>query len=74
MTRRTLHLVLAHELVHALQHQYLPLDSILHDSTDADRQAAAQAVLEGQATLVSLVALVPGMDLTSNDAFWDDVS
>jgi hypothetical protein len=66
----TLHLVLAHELVHALQHQYLPLDSILHDSTDADRQAAAQAVLEGQATLASLVALVPGMDLTSNDAFW----
>lgn len=68
--KATLHLVLAHELVHALQHQYLPLDSILHDSTDADRQAAAQAVLEGQATLASLVALVPGMDLTSNDAFW----
>jgi hypothetical protein len=66
----TLHLVLAHELVHALQHQYLPLDSILHDSTDADAQVAAQAVLEGQATLASLVALVPGMDLTSNDAFW----
>jgi len=68
--KATLHLVLAHELVHALQHQYLPLDSILHDSTDADRQAAAQAVLEGQATLASLVALVPGMDLTGNDAFW----
>lgn len=66
----TLHLVLAHELVHALQHQYLPLDSILHDATDADRQAAAQAVLEGQATLASLVALVPGMDLRTNDAFW----
>jgi AcrR family transcriptional regulator len=66
----TLRLVLAHELVHALQHQYLPLDSILHDSADADAQAAAQAVLEGQATLASLVALVPGMDLTTNDAFW----
>jgi hypothetical protein len=65
-----LRLVLAHELVHALQHQYLPLDSILHDSTDSDRQAAAQAVLEGQATLASLVALVPGMDLRTNDAFW----
>lgn len=65
-----LRLVLAHELVHALQHQYLPLDSILHDSTDGDAQAAAQAVLEGQATLASLVALVPGMDLRNNDAFW----
>ena len=65
-----LRLVLAHELVHALQHQYLPLDSILHDSTDSDDQAAAQAVLEGQATLASLVALVPGMDLKTNDTFW----
>jgi hypothetical protein len=65
-----LRLVLAHELVHALQHQYLPLDSILHDASDADRQTAAQAVLEGQATLVSIVALVPGMDLIGNDAFW----
>ncbi|MGH7592462.1 MAG: hypothetical protein ACRELE_01210, partial [Gemmatimonadales bacterium] len=65
-----LRLVLAHELVHALQHQYLPLDSILHDSTDADAQAAAQAILEGQATLASLEALVPGMDLRNNDVFW----
>ncbi|MGH7524964.1 MAG: DUF6782 family putative metallopeptidase [Gemmatimonadales bacterium] len=65
-----LRLVLAHELVHALQHQYLPLDSILHDSTDSDAQAAAQAVLEGQATLVSLAVLVPGMDLQTNDTFW----
>lgn len=65
-----LRLVLAHELVHALQHQYLPLDSILHDSTDSDAQAAAQAVLEGQATLASLAALVPGMDLKTNDTFW----
>ena len=65
-----LRLVLAHELVHALQHQYLPLDSILHDSADGDAQAAAQAVLEGQATLASLIALVPGMDLRHNDAFW----
>ena len=65
-----LRLVLAHELVHALQHQYLPLDSILHDSSDADRQTAAQAVLEGQATLASIVALVPGMDVRNNDAFW----
>ncbi|HEY3933175.1 MAG TPA: hypothetical protein VGL65_01020 [Gemmatimonadales bacterium] len=65
-----LRLVLAHELVHALQDQYVALDSILRDSTDADRQAAAQAILEGQATLASLVVMVPGMDIVNNDGFW----
>jgi AcrR family transcriptional regulator len=67
-----LRLVLAHELVHALQHQYLPLDSILHDVTDGDRQTAAQAVMEGQATLVSMVAILPGVDIQTDDAFWDN--
>lgn len=66
-----LRLVLAHELVHALQHQYAPLDSILKDNSDADRQAAAQAVLEGQATLASLVALLPTQELLTDDAFWE---
>jgi AcrR family transcriptional regulator len=66
-----LRLVLAHELVHALQHQYAPLDSILKDNSDADRQAAAQAVLEGQATLASLVALLPGQNLITDDGFWE---
>ncbi len=65
-----LRLVLAHELVHALQHEYVPLDSILHDSTNGDRQAAAQAIMEGQATLASLEALMPTADLAHNDTFW----
>ncbi|MES2306904.1 MAG: hypothetical protein V4558_15480 [Gemmatimonadota bacterium] len=69
--RAQLRLVLAHELVHALQHQYTPLDSILKDIHDADRLAAAQAVFEGQATLASMVALLPGMDLIGDDSFWD---
>jgi hypothetical protein len=69
----TLRLVLAHELVHALQDEYVPLDSILHDTTDADRLTAAQAILEGQATLASLEALFPGADLVGNDAFWTTV-
>jgi hypothetical protein len=67
-----LRLVLAHELVHALQHQYVPLDSILHDVTDGDRQTAAQAVMEGQATLVSLIAMLPGKDIQTDDAFWEN--
>lgn len=54
-----LRLVLAHEMVHALQHQYIRLDSILHQSADGDRLAAAQAIFEGQATLVSLRVMLP---------------
>ena len=67
-----LRLTLSHELVHALQHQYVPLDSILRDATDGDRQTAAQAVMEGQATLVSLIAMVPSRDVRGDDSFWDD--
>jgi hypothetical protein len=65
-----LRLVLAHEMVHALQGQYLPLDSILHDAANNDRLTAAQAVLEGQATLVSIDVLAPGQNLSSSPEFW----
>jgi hypothetical protein len=43
-----------HELVHALQDQYVPIDSIQASVDDADRAAAAQAILEGQAVFESL--------------------
>ena len=66
----TLRATLSHELVHALQHQYLPLDSILHDRADADRLAAAQAVLEGQATLVMLLVLAPEGGFLDDDDIW----
>ncbi|HEU5170243.1 MAG TPA: hypothetical protein VFU46_06885 [Gemmatimonadales bacterium] len=65
-----LKLVLAHEMVHALQGQYLPLDSILRDVRNNDRLAAAQAVLEGQATLVSIAVLSPGLDVVGQSEFW----
>jgi hypothetical protein len=39
-----------HELIHALQDQYINLDSVMRATGDDDRLAAAQAVLEGQAT------------------------
>lgn len=65
-----LRLILAHEMVHALQGQYLPLDSILRDVSSNDRSTAAQAVLEGQATLVSLQVLSPGRDITEQPEFW----
>ncbi len=67
-----LRLVLAHEMVHALQGQYLPLDSILHDIRSNDRLTAAQAVLEGQATLVSIRVLSPDVDVTAQPEFWEE--
>lgn len=63
--------ILAHELTHALQHQYVALDSILADRADADRLAAAQAVLEGQATVVMLMVLAPDRDILSDDGVWE---
>ncbi|MEO8479448.1 MAG: hypothetical protein ABI542_07410 [Gemmatimonadota bacterium] len=62
--------ILSHELVHALQHQYIALDSILDNRDDADRLAAAQAVLEGQATLVMVLTLSPDPDVLANEDAW----
>ncbi len=73
-----LRLVLAHELVHALQHEQLPLESMLKDVTNADRLAASQAVLEGHATIAMLgvmlgqqAAAAGGTDaLLADPDFW----
>jgi hypothetical protein len=66
-----LRLVLAHEMVHALQGQYLPLDSILKATDDNDRLTAAQAILEGQATLASIDVLAPGQGVSRKPEFWN---
>jgi hypothetical protein len=67
-----LRVVVAHELVHALQGERLPLDSILHDKSNNDRLAAAQSVLEGQATLSGMKALFPpNVDPTRDPDFWN---
>jgi hypothetical protein len=65
-----LRLVLAHELVHGLQGQYVALDSILSQRCQNDRRIAAQAVMEGQATLASLTALMPDQDQSRLPDFW----
>ncbi|MGH7482615.1 MAG: hypothetical protein ACRELV_10705, partial [Longimicrobiales bacterium] len=46
--------ILAHEIVHALQDQHAPLDSLTSPARGNDRRLAAQAALEGHATLVML--------------------
>jgi hypothetical protein len=53
-------ITIMHELVHALQDQYINLDSLLHASGDDDRQVAAQAVMEGEATYEQIAAVVGG--------------
>lgn len=63
-------LIVAHELVHALQAQYVPLEDLLTAETGNDRRIAAQAVFEGQGVLASLIALVPDRDLNDFPEFW----
>nr|MBA2459408.1 hypothetical protein [Gemmatimonadales bacterium] len=69
--RSQLRLVLAHEMIHALQGQHLPLDSILSARSNNDRLTAAQAILEGQATLASLDVLAPNQQVARNPEFWE---
>jgi hypothetical protein len=54
-----LRIVVSHELVHALQDQYVRLDSIITQRHVNDRRSAAQAVLEGQATVAQIPVLMP---------------
>lgn len=51
---------LAHELVHALQDQHADLDSLISRKRGNDRQSAAQAAIEGHATLVMFATLAGG--------------
>ena len=58
-------ITVTHELVHALQDQYVNLDSVQKSRGDSDRQAAAQAMLEGQATWVQMQDMLDGADLAA---------
>ena len=53
-------ITIMHELVHALQDQYMNLDSLEHISGDDDRAAAVQAVIEGQATYEQVYIMAGG--------------
>lgn len=62
-----------HELVHALQDQYVKLDSIQGSVDDADRQSAAQAVLEGEAVYVQLAADPNASNMLTMPGGWDRI-
>jgi hypothetical protein len=59
--RTNLRPVLAHELVHALQDQHTNLDSLIARARGNDRQLAAQAAIEGHATLVMFAFMASEM-------------
>ena len=64
-----------HVLVHALQDQYVNLDSIENQTDDGDRQSAAQAVIEGQATYEQAVLMTggPGNLVASLPGGWEQI-
>ncbi|MEP6492275.1 MAG: hypothetical protein ABJF01_06340 [bacterium] len=53
-------ITIMHELIHALQDQYVNLDSLEHISGDDDRAGAVQAVIEGQATYEQIYLMSGG--------------
>ena len=65
-------ITLMHELVHALQDQYVNVDSIQQLAYDNDRATAAQAVLEGQATFEHVTLMLGGRTLAEGlPGGWD---
>lgn len=69
-----LRITIGHELVHALQDQYVSLDSIQRSRGADDRKLAAQAVIEGQATFDQLRAMLgPGNVAVNLPGGWDRV-
>src|SRR3954468_8037318 len=64
-----------HELVHALQDQYIDLDSLENETKDSDRQSAVQAVIEGQATYEQAVLMTggPGNIVASLPGGWEQI-
>jgi hypothetical protein len=59
-------ITITHELVHALQDQYISLDSTQKIEGQNDRQSAAQAVFEGQAVYEQIAAMLGGNNVAVN--------
>ncbi len=67
-------ITITHELVHALQDQHTPLDSVVLLKGDNDRMVARQSVIEGQATYEQIVQMTGGNDLDMRiPASWDAI-
>ncbi len=67
-------ITITHELVHALQDQYISLDSTQKVEGQNDRQSAAQAVFEGQAVYEQIAAMTQGSGMAMNmPGGWDRI-
>jgi hypothetical protein len=67
-------ITVTHELVHALQDQYISLDSLQQIEGQNDRQSAAQAVFEGQAVYEQIAVMLGGGNVAVNlPGGWDRV-
>ena len=67
-------LTIQHELVHALQDQYISLDSVQNIRDDNDRLSAAQSVFEGQAVYEQISIMLGGSNIALNlPGGWDRI-
>jgi len=67
-------LTITHELVHALQDQYISLDSVQKIRDDNDRLSAAQSVFEGQAVYEQISIMLGGSNIAINlPGGWDRI-
>ena len=67
-------ITITHELVHALQDQYISLDSVQKIRGDNDRLSAAQSVFEGQAVYEQIAAMLGGTNVAINlPGGWDRI-
>ena len=67
-------LTITHELVHALQDQYISMDSVQKIRGDNDRLSAAQSVFEGQAVYEQISTMLGGSNIAINlPAGWDRI-
>src|SRR5690606_2697878 len=57
--------IIGHELIHALQDQYVNLDSLQNSSRDNDEASAMQAVLEGAAVYEQMQIMLGTGDVAS---------
>ncbi len=72
--REAIGITITHELIHALQDQYVDLDSFQKVEGDNDRQSAAQAVFEGQAVYEQIAAMLGGANVAFNlPGGWDRI-
>jgi hypothetical protein len=67
-------ITITHELVHALQDQYISLDSVQKVRNDNDRLSAAQSVFEGQAVYEQISIMLGGSNIAINlPGGWDRI-